>query len=225
MNRLLLRSLVSLLILISIMGGIVFVSAGTTHYPEAWWYLLAFGISSLMTTLDLVKRDPALLERRLRGGPQAEQEPRQRLIMSIASLGFVSLLVIPGLDHRFGWSGVPGYLAWLGIGLLLAGFFFIDQVYRANTYTAATIRVEEGQSVASTGPYGTVRHPMYAGALLYLAGTPLALRSYWGFAGLAVMLPALICRLLDEEHLLAKQLPGYREYMTRVRFRLIPGVW
>ena len=85
--------------------------------------------------------------------------------------------------------------------------------------------MEEGQSVASTGPYGTVRHPMYAGALLYLAGTPLALRSYWGFAGLAVMLPALICRLLDEEHLLAKQLPGYREYMTRVRFRLIPGVW
>jgi protein-S-isoprenylcysteine O-methyltransferase Ste14 len=224
-QKLLLRALLSLIIAIAIMGAILFLSAGTTQYREAWWYLAAFALSSLLTTIDLMKRDPALLERRMHGGPQAEKERAQQVIMSIASLGFISLLVIPGLDHRFGWSTVPRHWAWVGLALLLLGFFFIDRVYRANSYSAATIRVEAGQSVVSTGPYGIVRHPMYASALLYIAGTPLALRSYWGFAGLAAMTPALIWRLIDEERLLAKELPGYREYMNRIRYRLIPGVW
>jgi protein-S-isoprenylcysteine O-methyltransferase Ste14 len=225
MQKLLLRALISLVVLFAIMAAILFASAGTTHYPQAWWYLGAFGLSSLLTTFDLLKRDPALLERRMRGGPQAEKEPTQKVIMSIASLGFISLLVIPGLDYRFGWSTVSPFLVWVGMALLVVGFFFVDRVYRANSYTAATIQVEEGQTVVSTGPYGVVRHPMYASALVYLAGTPLALRSYWGFAGLAVMAPALIWRLLDEERLLAQQLPGYREYMSKVRYRLIPGFW
>jgi protein-S-isoprenylcysteine O-methyltransferase Ste14 len=225
MQKLLLRAVISLAVLIAVMAAIIFASAGTTDYPEAWWYLGAFGLASLLTIFDLLERDPALLERRMRGGPQAEKEPTQKVIMSIASLGFVSLLVIPGLDTRFGWSTVPRTLAWVGIALLLLGLFFVDRVYRANSYTAATIQVEEGQSVVSTGPYGIVRHPMYASALVYLAGTPLALRSYWGFAGLAAMAPALIWRLLDEERLLAEQLPGYRDYTNKVRYRLIPGVW
>jgi protein-S-isoprenylcysteine O-methyltransferase Ste14 len=225
MKSLLFRASVSLIIVITIMAAIIFLCAGTAHYPEAWWYLGAFGLASLLTTIDLMKRDPALLERRMRGGPQAEKEPTQRVIMSIASLGFVAFLVVPGLDRRYGWSTMPRSLAWVGIALLLVGFYFIDRVYRANTYTAATVQVEEGQTLVSTGPYGIVRHPMYASALLYLLGTPLALRSWWGFAAFALMLPALIWRLLHEEQLLSRELSGYSDYMTRVRHRLIPGIW
>ncbi len=105
------------------------------------------------------------------------------------------------------------------------GFALIVRVYRANTFTSATIEVAEGQRVISTGPYSVVRHPMYASALLYLIGTPLALGSYWGLVPFVVIVPFLIWRLFDEEQLLAESLAGYSEYQRRVRHRLIPFVW
>ena len=105
------------------------------------------------------------------------------------------------------------------------GFYFIFRVYRENTYTSATIEVAAGQTVISTGPYAIVRHPMYASALLYLTGTPLALASYWGLIPLAAMLPFLMWRLFDEERFLVENLPGYADYQQKVRHRLVPGVW
>ncbi len=109
--------------------------------------------------------------------------------------------------------------------LVAVGFYFIARVYRENTFTSATIEVATGQKVVATVPYAIVRHPMYASAWLYLLGTPLALRSYWGLLAVMVMVPFLIWRLLDEEQLLARDLHGYTEYQTRVRYRLIPFVW
>jgi len=98
-------------------------------------------------------------------------------------------------------------------------------VYRENTFTSATIEVADYQKVISSGPYALVRHPMYASASLYLLGTPLALGSYWGLVPIAVIMPFLIWRLLDEERFLARNLPGYTEYQKRVRYRLVPFVW
>jgi protein-S-isoprenylcysteine O-methyltransferase Ste14 len=135
------------------------------------------------------------------------------------------LLVVPALDFRHGWSSVPMIGVVIGNVLFVVGFGFIGRVYRENTYTSATIEVTAGQRVIDTGPYAVVRHPMYASALLYLIGTPLALGSYWGFLGLGFMLPFLVWRLLDEETLLVRELPGYAAYQVRVRYRLIPGVW
>jgi protein-S-isoprenylcysteine O-methyltransferase Ste14 len=109
--------------------------------------------------------------------------------------------------------------------LFVIGFGFIGRVYRENTYTSATIEVTQGQRVISTGPYAFVRHPMYASGFLYMVGTPLALGSYWGLVALLSMLPILIWRLLDEERLLARELPGYTDYQRKVRYRLVPGVW
>ncbi len=111
----------------------------------------------------------------------------------------MALLVLPGFDHRLGWSTMPlaGVIA--GDALVAIGFYFIFLVYRENTFTSAIIEVAENQKVISTGPYAIVRHPMYAGASLYLLGTPLALASYWGFASVAAMMPFLIWRLIDEE--------------------------
>jgi protein-S-isoprenylcysteine O-methyltransferase Ste14 len=208
-----------------VMGALLFVAAGTVQYWQAWVYLSVFVGASALTTLDLIRRDPVLLERRMKGGPTAEEEPTQRIIMAFASLGFIALLVVPALDHRFGWSTVETPLVMLGNILVVIGFCFIVLVYRANTFTSATIQVLDDQRVITTGPYAIVRHPMYASALIYLVGTPLALGSYWAFLALAAMTPFLIWRLLDEERLLVRDLPGYREYQTRVTYRLLPYIW
>jgi len=204
---------------------LLFVPAGTLRYWQAWAYLATFTVVSLLTTVYLMSRDPELLERRLRGGPTAEKRPAQKLIMLAASIGFIALLVVPALDHRFGWSAVPLGGVVLGNILVVVGFYLIYLVYRENTFTSATIELTAGQRVISTGPYAIVRHPMYASATLYLLGTPLALGSYWGFVPLGAMLPFLIWRLFDEERFLAKNLRGYTEYQERVRHRLVPFVW
>jgi len=208
-----------------VVGLLLFVTAGTMWYWQAWVYLAVLAGASLLTTLYLMKKDPALLERRMHGGPMAEKEATQRLIMWFASAGFVALLVVPALDHRFGWSEVPVYVVVLGDILVAAGFALIVVVFRENPFTSATIEVAPGQRVIATGPYAVVRHPMYASALLYLVGTPLALGSYWGLLAFAAMMPFLIWRMLDEERVLARDLPGYTEYQRRVRHRLVPGIW
>jgi protein-S-isoprenylcysteine O-methyltransferase Ste14 len=188
-------------------------------------YLAVFFLVSLVITLYLMKHDPALLERRMRGGPTAEARPSQRVIMLFLSIGFIALVVVPGLDKRLGWSHMPAVVAIIGDVLVALGFYFIALVYRENTYTAATIQVTKDQTVISTGPYALVRHPMYASALLYLVGTPLALGSYWGLFVFVAIVPFLIWRLFDEEKTLARELPGYTQYQQRVRNRLIPGIW
>lgn len=219
------RAWLSLAGLAAVMSLLLFGFAGTIRYWHAWVYLaLFFGLSAGIT-LDLLHRDPALLERRMKGGPTAEPRPMQRVIMMGASLGFIGLLVLPALDFRFRWSVVPLPLILLGDVLFVIGFGFIGRVYRENTYTAATIQVAQGQRVISTGPYAVVRHPMYASGLLYVIGTPLALGSYVGLLAVAFMLPFLIWRLLDEERVLAQELQGYVDYQARVRYRLIPFVW
>jgi len=207
------------------MGALVFGPAGTIAYWRGWLYFAVVIGASAYTTLDLIRRDPALLERRLRGGPTAEREPAQRVIMAIASVSFIGSLVVPALGWRFGWSVVPAWLSLTGDLLVATGFAGILRVYRENTYTAATVQVAEGQSVISTGPYAVVRHPMYAFALLYLAGTPLALGSYVGFLPILVFVPVLVWRLVDEERLLARDLRGYDAYLQQVRYRLVPRVW
>ncbi|HUK62732.1 MAG TPA: isoprenylcysteine carboxylmethyltransferase family protein, partial [Dongiaceae bacterium] len=203
----------------------LFVPAGTVRWWQAWVYLVAFFGPSTLITVRLMSEDRALLERRMSGGPMAERRPAQRIIMGFASLAFIGLLVVPGFDHRFGWSHVPLAAAIMGDALVIIGFAAIARVYRENSYTSATIDVMAGQTVISTGPYAIVRHPMYASASLYVLGTPLALGSWWGLVPVAVMVPFLIWRLLDEERLLVRDLRGYADYRRRVRFRLVPHVW
>jgi protein-S-isoprenylcysteine O-methyltransferase Ste14 len=219
------RARLALVIVALAMGLLLFVPAGSVHYWQAWVYLSIFMGASFLITLYLMNTDPALLERRMSGGPIAEKRPTQKFIMLCTSIGFIALLVVPGFDHRFGWSTVPLSVVVAGDVLVAIGFFLIALVYRENTFTSATIEIAENQKVISTGPYAIVRHPMYASASLYLLGTPVALGSYWGLVPLGAIMPFLIWRLLDEERLLAKDLPGYTEYQKRVRHRLVPFLW
>ncbi len=219
------KAWLALAVLAVVMGLLLFVPAGTVHYWEAWAYLLIFTGASVLITLYLMRQDPALLERRMSGGPTAEKQPAQKFIMLCTSSAFIALLVVPALDHRFGWSIMPLAGVMAGDALVAIGFYLISLVYQENTFASATIEVMENQKVISTGPYAIVRHPMYASASLYLLGTPLALGSYWGFVPIAAMMPFLIWRLIDEERFLARHLPGYTAYQKRVRYRLIPCVW
>ena len=219
------KALGALLVLLFVMAALLFVPAGTLRYWQAWMYLAVFFGASALITLYLAEHDPALLKRRLRGGPWAEKERAQKIIMVFTSIGFIGLIVVPALDFRFGWSAVPLWLVTAGDMLVAAGYSIIFLVYKENTFTSATIEVAEDQKVISTGPYAIVRHPMYVGALLYLLGTPLALGSWWGFAPLAATLPFLIWRIVDEEAFLAKNLMGYSAYRREVHYRLVPGMW
>jgi len=219
------KAFAGLLFLSLVMAALLFIPAWTLDYWQAWTFLAVYFAASLAITLYLMKKDPDLLKRRMSGGPTAEKEQAQRIIMSLASLGFIGLLVLPALDHRFAWSHMEASVALAGDGLLVLGWLAIFFVFRENTFTSATIELAPDHKVISTGPYALIRHPMYAGALVMLAGMPIALGSWWGLLVLVAMMPALIWRLLDEEKFLARNLPGYVEYQRKVRYRLIPLVW
>lgn len=225
MNTLAIRALLALLFIVVVMAALLFIPAGTLDYWQAWTFMAVYFALSLAITLYLLKEDPQLLQRRMNGGPWAERQATQKIIMSFASLGFISLLVVPALDHRFGWSEMPPAMALAGDALIVLSWLWIFFVFKENSFTSATIELAPDQRVISTGPYALVRHPMYAGALVMLLGIPIALGSWRGVLVMVAVLPALIWRLIDEEKFLASNLPGYREYQQKVRHRLIPLVW
>jgi protein-S-isoprenylcysteine O-methyltransferase Ste14 len=225
MNILHLKAFAGLLFLFVAMAALLFVPAGTTDYWQAWTFLAVYFACSIALSLYLMIADPALMQRRMRGGPTAEKQPVQKIIMVITSLGFVGLLVVPAFDHRFAWSQMSPTMALAGDLLVGIGWLAIFFVFRENSFSSATIELAPDQKVISTGPYTLVRHPMYAGALVMLLGIPIALGSWWGMLVLAAILPALIWRLFEEEKFLARNLAGYVEYQNRVRYRLIPTIW
>lgn len=225
MNNLKTKAFGGLLSVLIVMGAPLFLAAWTLNYWQAWAFLAVFGASGLGIIVYLMKKDPKLLERRVSAGPTAEKKTSQKIIMSIASIGFVALLVFPALDHRFGWSSVPPYAAIAGDVLVALGWMIIFFVFKENTFTSATIEVAADQKVIATGPYAIVRHPMYSGSFLYLLGMPIALGSWWGLFVILLMMPTSLWRLFDEEKFLKKNLSGYTEYTQKVRYRLIPFVW
>lgn len=209
----------------AVLAILIFLPAWTLRYWQGWAFLATFAAASTALTVYMAAYDKKLLERRLHAGPWAETETSQKIIVALVMLGFVAFLVFPALDHRFGWSPVPAYVSIIGNVLIALGFLFIFFVLRENSYAASTIQIAEGQRVISTGPYAVVRHPMYSGALLLVIGAPLALDSWYGLLGILVILPVLIWRLTDEENFLTRNLPGYAEYKSKVRWRLIPALF
>jgi protein-S-isoprenylcysteine O-methyltransferase Ste14 len=219
--RLAVMSLVGLVLF----GALVCVPAGTVHYWQGWVFLAVFAVSTWMPSLYLLRTNPAALVRRMRAGPAAETRTAQKLISGFAFSALAALVALSVLDHRFGWSAVPAAVSVIGDVLVAVGLGIALLVVIQNSYAAANVAVEAGQSVVSTGLYGLVRHPMYVGTIIMMVGIPLALGSYWA---LLILIPGVIVlamRILDEETLLGQQLTGYRDYMRRVRYRLVPHVW
>lgn len=219
------RTILGSLQLFVFLGVALFAPAWTLDFWQAWVYLSVFTAASALITAYLWRFDPKLLERRVNAGPRAEKEKSQKLIQILASLAFIGTLVLPSLDRRFGWSRIPVVLVIASDALVALGFLAVFLVYKANTFTSATIEVAPNQPVISTGPYAIVRHPMYAGALVLLLATPPALGSSWGLVMLIPMTLVLVLRLVSEERFLRKSLPGYTEYCQKVRYRLAPLIW
>jgi len=213
------------LLTFAILLACLFIPAGTLSYWQAWFFLAVFAASSQALGIYFLTHDRKLVERRMKIGPAAEQRPAQKIISALFMLGFVGFVVLPAFDHRFGWSTVAPVLSILANAIIVLSFVLFFLVMKSNSYAASTIQVEEGQRVVSTGPYAYVRHPMYSGALLLVAAMPLALGSWLSVLLIVPFFPVLVWRILDEEDFLRKDLPGYAEYMRRVRYRLIPRVW
>ncbi len=219
------KAMLGLAQLVIVIGLLVFAPAGTLRFVEGWVMLALFAGSSLAITVYLARKDPALLERRTQAGPVAEKEMSQKVIQGLAGVVFVSTIVVPALDHRFLWSRAPVYAVIAGDAFVALGFFMVFRVFKENTFTSSVIEVAAEQRVIETGPYARVRHPMYAGALVLIAGLPLALGSLVGLVTFVPFAAILVWRLLDEERYLVSHLPGYEAYRRRTRHRLIPHVW
>ena len=209
------------------MAALLFGSAGTVAWPEAWVFLAIFNGCGTAIGLWLRRADPTLLAERMKSPLSGDQRPRDRGIMGAIVLLFAVWLVLCGLDRRLNWSDLPNWAELLGAVLVCVAFWGWVGVLRANSFAAVTVRVqpERGQTVISSGPYAVVRHPMYGWALLFLAGVPLLLGSAWGLILAPVAAGLLAARVIGEEEVLREGLAGYSDYASRVRFRLVPGVW
>lgn len=205
---------------------LLFVPAWTFDYWQAWIFLLIyFPLLTWIPHIYLMRTNPAALQRRVTAGPVAESRTRQKFLMVAGYLLRAGTLVVSALDHRFGWSTVPTAICLVGLVLVAVGTGGTMAVIFQNSYAAATVRVEAGQKVISTGLYALVRHPMYSAGVIGIVGLPLALGSYWGLVFVVPCLLLIASRLIDEEKLLRGNLDGYLEYTDKVRYRLVPYVW
>ncbi len=225
MDKLILRTFAGFAFLMVVLALALFLPAGSLGFWQAWLYLAVWAICVILITAYLVKNDRALLAGRVKAGPTAETQRSQQIIQSLASLFFIGLFIVPGLDYRFGWSNVPSPVSLIADGFVALGFYIVFLTFRENTYTRATIAVSDEQKVITSGPYRMVRHPMYAGALLMLAVTPFALGSWVALPFFLPMLFIISVRLLSEEKFLSENLKGYKEFGAKVRYRLVPFVW
>lgn len=224
MNSLTKRALGRMVWLLGVMALLIFVPASSIHFWQGWLFLAVFAASVIAISAYLLVRDPGLVERRMRAGPIGETRTIQKVVQAITGGCFIGMLIVGGLDNRFGWSHVPSAIAVLANILVALSFGTIFVVFRENSFAAATIQVETQQQVISTGMYAHVRHPMYAGALPMLVAMPVAMGSWWGMLLVIPMCAGLVARILDEERVLAAELPGYDAYRRTVPWRLIPLV-
>lgn len=223
--KIVLQSLASVVFGLVFFGLALFWPAGTFHYWQAWLFIFVFIFATMGPSLYLAVKMPDALQRRMKAGPFAETRPLQKVIIAGTVLSVAAVLVVSAFDHRFGWSTVPAAVVVIGLVLVFLGLTMAQFVVIQNNYAGATVTVEADQELVSTGLYGLVRHPMYVGTLVMMLGTPLALDSYWGLVLIAPALLILALRIADEEKMLREELGGYEEYMQKVRYRLVPGVW
>jgi protein-S-isoprenylcysteine O-methyltransferase Ste14 len=209
------------------MGALLLASAGTLHWPGAWAFLATSALLGPACGLWLAKTDPALLAERMRLTARSEQPAADKRLVLILYVAMVAWFVAMGLDRRVHASSVPVTAQVLGLALYLASTAFIMRVFRENSFAAPVVKVqaERGHRVIDTGPYAWVRHPMYSGVTLFFVGVPLLVGSWWGVAMVPLFVTLLAIRAGIEERTLMAGLSGYADYVARVRYRLVPGLW
>ena len=204
------------------MMAMLFLPAGTLTYWQAWIYLVVMFLPATFAFVWLLKDKPELAERRIQW---RERDVTQGRIVSLAGVAMLATFVVPGFDFRWGWSDVPLVVVIVGDAIVLASYLLVIWVLQVNEFASRVVRVEQSQRVVDTGPYAIIRHPMYLGVMGMILATPLALGSLWALIPAVVIIPVLMARIREEEAVLVRDLPGYADYVRRVRHRLIPGIW
>lgn len=205
-----------------VLGLFILVPAGTIIYWQVYVYIAVLVVPMIFVLFYFLQNDPIFLERRTRA---KEKEKVQIIIQIVFTFILLSGFVIPGFDKRFGWSDIPIYIVIVADIVILFGYLIIFFVFKQNSYASRVVEVEKSQKVISTGLYGFVRHPMYIGVIIMFIPTPVALGSYWGLIPMVTIPLAIVFRILNEEKVLCKDLPGYKEYCQKTRYRLIPFIW
>jgi protein-S-isoprenylcysteine O-methyltransferase Ste14 len=219
----LLKIVISRIALVCLMFMLFFfLPAGTWDYWQAWVYMGLLLAPMFFALAYFLKKDPELLERRMR---MREQRSEQRKLIKFSSIFFVLAYLLPGFDRRFGWSDMPLGVVIAADVCILLGYLIVFRVMQINSFASRVIEIASGQKVIDSDLYAIVRHPMYVGAILLYCASPLALGSYWAAIPGLVVIPVLIARIKDEESVLDKELPGYLEYKQKTKYRLLPFIW
>jgi protein-S-isoprenylcysteine O-methyltransferase Ste14 len=220
--NLIIKAITRYILGLAIVFAMLFIPAGTLDFWNGWLFLAALFLPMGFVLFYLFTRDPALLEKRLN---MREREKVQKAYVVLSLVMFVATYTLPGFDFRFSWSQVPLWLVVVATILMLAGYLLFFIVMRQNSYASRTIEIQQGQKVVDTGLYSVVRHPMYSAATLLYVSSTLVLGSFYALIP-ALLIPVMLSvRLINEEKVLKTNLPGYEEYMEKVRYRLVPYVW
>lgn len=205
-----------------LVGTLLFVPAGTLYYWQAWLFMGVLFIPMFIVGVILVFRNPSLLRHRL---DLKEKEGEQKRIVARSGLLFLTMFIIAGLNHRYGWWLLPNVVAIAAAVAFLIGYVLFAEVMRENVWVSRVIEVQESQQVVDTGLYGIVRHPMYSATLIMFLTMPLILASVWSFVLMLLYIPIIMKRIRNEEKVLEEELMGYKEYEQKVRWRLCPMIW
>ncbi len=205
-----------------LLGILIFLPAWSLRFWQGWLLMGILFIPMFLAGIVLLAKNPDLLRKRL---DAREEQQEQKTVIALSGLMFVAAFVLAGLNWRFGWLLLPDWAVWTAAGLFLAAYLLYAEVLRENTYLSRTIEVQEGQKVIDTGLYGIVRHPMYMATLVLFLAMPLVLGSVPSFAIMLLYIPIIAKRIRNEETVLEEGLSGYREYKSRVRYKVIPFVW
>jgi len=211
-----------LALLPAFLGLIFFLPAGTLRFWEAWVYIAIMVFMVFAVVTYFLKRDPEVMERRLR---TKEKETVQKKFVLAAYISFIVGILMVGFDRRWNWSTVSPALVIAADIIVILGYAVFVLVIRENRFLSRVVEVAPDQKVITTGPYAVVRHPMYAGTLVLYLFTPIALGSFWAVIPFALISAAFPIRILNEEKVLLRDLPGYGDYMKKTKYRLIPGIW
>ncbi|CAB3751546.1 methyltransferase family protein [Paraburkholderia humisilvae] len=222
------RLVIHTIVWLAIMGAVLFAAAGTFAWPAAWLFLLEVGVLGIWAGVWLARYDPALLAERLSLFVQPAQSRWDKFFMSGAGISWLGWFVLIAIDAgRLHRAAMPLWLSVCGALAIFVCIVATREVFRANRYAAPVVKIqtERGHTVSDTGPYAYVRHPMYAAAILFLAGTPLMLGSWWALACVPLLVAGLGYRAVLEERTLMTGLEGYADYAARVRYRFVPHIW
>ena len=222
MNKLFFQAFGKFLLGVVIVGLLLFLPAGSLSYWQGWLLMGILFVPMFCAGLVMLVRNPELLRKRLNA---KEEEKDQQTVVKLSALLFIAAFVLAGLNWRFGWCVLPAWAVWAAAGLFLVCYLLYAEVLRENTYLSRTIEVQENQKVIDTGLYGVVRHPMYMATTVLFLAMPLVLASPISFAILLLYLPLIAKRIKNEEKVLEDGLPGYKEYKTRVKYKVLPLIW